>query len=191
MTIYTRRGDSGQTDLFSGERVAKSGLRIETYGTVDELNANIGCLLAGLPDGQEAVRAELTDVQSRLFSIGSRLATTTGSEAETRIPAWEPEAVALLEAAIDRMQSALPALEGFILPGGAECAARAHVSRTVCRRAERCLVRFLDSVTIESNAPLACVEVYLNRLSDYLFALARHLNHAAGKSDIRWRESED
>jgi cob(I)alamin adenosyltransferase len=186
MKIYTGSGDRGRTSLFSGERVPKDHRRIEAYGDLDELNSVLGALsaaTAGLP----AVQAELGEIQSDLFHLGSWLATTPDAPAAAALTPIDPRRSVRLEAAIDRMESGLPPLRGFILPGGHPSAAWAHVARTVCRRAERRVV----GLAAEEGPPGADEQVqraivYLNRLSDYLFVLARHLNRAQGVDDVRW-----
>ena len=188
MKLYTKRGDAGLTDLYGGQRVGKDHLRVEAYGTVDELNSLLGLVLSGggLPDGFDAV---LGNVQSRLFEIGSDLATPAadgGSSPAQRaraggVPRVDAEAVADLETQIDRACAELPAMRHFILPGGSELSARLHVARTVCRRAERTCVALTHHEPIGEQ-----VIVYLNRLSDLLFALARRANLAAGIDDVPW-----
>jgi cob(I)alamin adenosyltransferase len=176
MKVYTRTGDSGETSLFSGGRVAKDNPRIEAYGTVDELNSVLGLLLTeALPDASvEHLRA----VQAVLFSIGGALA-----DVEGRLPR-DPEAWATgpLEAWIDAMDAELGELRSFILPGGCRGAALAHVARTVCRRAER-------RVLLIPGAPPGIVP-FLNRLSDALFVLARSLNARLGIADPEWRSRD-
>lgn len=171
--IYTKGGDSGETSLYSGGRVAKSDLRIEAYGTVDELNSVLGLLSA--EEVPEAVSRRLADIQSALFSIGSRLADAE-ARLETDPDAWSSGE---LESWIDEMESELPELRVFVLPGGCREAALAHVARTLCRRAERRVVAI-------DRAPDGVVP-YLNRLSDALFVLARWLNRDAGFPDVEWR----
>lgn len=187
MKIYTRRGDGGQTDLFSGERVSKGDGRLDAYGTVDELNANLARLAAALPDALAAAAAEVRRFQSDLFAIGSNLATTAGTAAAARVPALPAERVPEMEAAIDRLQAGLPELRHFILPGGHDGAIQAHVARTVCRRAERAVVRLMAGEEGSTDPRVAGVVLYLNRLSDYLFALARACNASAGIADQEWR----
>ena len=185
MKIYTGSGDRGKTSLFSGERVSKGDLRIEAYGDVDELNAMLGALAAAGPAEAPGLGEEIQRIQSDLFHIGAWLATTPDSPSAHMLERLSEDAARLLEADIDRMEEGLPALRGFILPGGHGAAAWAHVARTVCRRAERRVVRLADR---ESHAePLAAVLVYLNRLSDYLFVLSRHINRIAAVEDIFWK----
>jgi cob(I)alamin adenosyltransferase len=171
--IVTRTGDDGTTGLGDGSRVAKDSPRIEAIGAVDELNSSLGVLLAEpLPDD---VAALLTGIQHDLFDLGGELS----------VPGYAAVAdahVARLEEAVARFNADLPPLKEFILPGGSRAAALAHVSRTVCRRAERALVRL--AVVESVNEP---VRKYLNRLSDLMFVLARVLNAAYGNADVLWK----
>ena len=185
MKIYTGSGDRGKTSLFSGERVAKNNLRTEAYGDLDELNSCLGALTAALEESHESV-AEIRQIQSDLFHIGACLATTPGSPSAAALEAFDEQKSRSLETAIDRMDQYLPQLKGFILPGGRMTSALAHVARTVCRRAERHVVGLSES----GQRPDAYqpVLVYLNRLSDYLFVLARYCNHLAGEEDILWKK---
>lgn len=186
MKIYTGSGDRGKTSLFSGERVTKAHERIEAYGDLDELNSCIGALAAAVPD-QPSVQAELTAVQSDLFGIGAWLATLPGSPAAAALVPLDPARSRALEVAIDRMEEELPRLRGFILPGGHPTAAWAHLARTVCRRTERRVVALAAGEPPEADSPLEGAIVYLNRLSDYFFVLARHLNRTRGIEDVPWK----
>jgi cob(I)alamin adenosyltransferase len=186
MKIYTGTGDSGKTGLFSGERISKGDSRIEAYGDVDELNSVLGALGAVLPDAADDARAELEKIQSTLFRIGARLATASDSPSVSVLPEVTPDDAAFLETAIDRMEDRLPPLGGFILPGGCMASAWAHVARSVCRRAERHVVRLAEGQ--DAPVSLKAIVVYLNRLSDYLFVLARHLNHLQGEPDHLWEK---
>ena len=182
MKIYTKTGDGGETGLFAGPRVAKDAPRIEAYGAVDELNAVIGLARAG--GGPAALDRLLRRIQNELFDLGAELATPRAAEqGQVRIGGSHIEA---LETEIDRSQQGLPPLRQFILPGGTQLAARLHVARTVCRRAERRVVT-LARVADETVSETAVV--YLNRLSDFLFVLARHANHEAGHDDVAWQPS--
>ena len=180
MKIYTRTGDKGQTSLLGGTRVAKDDLRIEAYGTVDELNSHLGMLrdLAAPNHG-----ALLIKIQNTLFAIGSRLA--SGSEEEAakfKVPAVGEDDISELEAAMDTMDAELEPMRNFILPGGHPAVSQAHICRTVCRRAERRVVQ------LSGEAQLSEVIVrYLNRLSDLLFMMARHLGHIHGVADVPWK----
>ena len=181
MKIYTRTGDDGTTGLFGGRRVAKSDPRIECYGTVDELNATLG-LAAATAGAPRELSAMLAQIQNELFVIGSHLATPQDDTRRlAQVPDLDESAIARLESQIDAADAELPPLRNFILPGGAEAAARLHLARTVCRRAERLLVAFAGEEAIE---PL--VLRYLNRLSDWLFVYARWCNHRAGVADVPW-----
>jgi len=173
MKVYTKTGDTGETSLFSGGRVVKDDPRIEAYGTIDELNSVLGLLLT--TPVPESAASELRDVQSSLFVIGSVLADADGKLDQDE-SAWK---TAPLEAWIDDMDDSLDDLRAFILPGGSEGAALAHVGRTVCRRAERRVL------AVEDVRP--GVVAYLNRLSDALFVLARFLNARLGIAETEWR----
>lgn len=177
--IYTGTGDRGTTSLVGGERVSKAHQRIESYGTVDELNSFIGLLVSALEAGED--RDFLSFVQHKLFTIGSYLATdqeTTALKVESRVT---PESISRLEREIDRIDAALPQLRAFVLPGGCRSASLAHVCRAVCRRAERQIYRLAESEPVEE--PLL---VFMNRLSDYLFVLARKECIAHDGKEIIW-----
>src|SRR6185312_5966989 len=178
MKIYTKTGDDGTTGLVGGSRVSKSDARIECYGTVDELNAALG--LAGVVASPELL-PELRRIQADLFTIGSHLATPAGSSHRTSLPVLDESIIEQLEARIDATTARLPGLRHFILPGGCEFAARLHLARTICRRAERLVIGLPD----QSHAP-ALVVRYLNRLSDWLFTEARLANHVEGVEDVIW-----
>ena len=181
MKIYTRRGDNGSTGLFGGGRTSKDDVRVEAYGTVDELNAVIGDALNHV--AERAVVRRLRRVQSDLFAIGAHLATPppAGGRRAPALPDLPAERVAAMESWIDEAMSATPPLRNFILPAGGPGASGLHVARAVCRRAERRVV------TLAASAPVAPEIVrYLNRLSDYLFAAARQENAATGGLDIEW-----
>lgn len=188
MKIYTGSGDRGKTSLFSGERVAKDDARIEAYGDLDELNAAIGVLVASLPGACDDLRQELQKIQSDLFAVGAWLATSPGAPAAASLRPLDPDGAAGLEGGIDRLDASLPPLAGFILPGGHAGAAWAHVARTVCRRTERRVVRLAAGVTEAAAAEqMKRAIVYLNRLSDYFFVLARHINRVQGIEDRLWK----
>ena len=181
MKIYTRTGDDGTTGLFGGRRVAKSDPRIECYGTVDELNATLG-LAAAAAELPDKLGAMLAQVQNELFVIGSHLATPQDDTRRlAQVPDLDESAIKRLESQIDAADAELPPLRNFILPGGSEAAARLHLARTVCRRAERLLVEFSGEQAVEP-----VVLRYLNRLSDWLFVYARWCNHKAGMADVPW-----
>jgi len=181
--IYTRTGDGGDTGLFGGGRVPKHDRRVEAYGQVDELNAAIGFALAQEP--RTFCRELLETVQKDLFTIGAELATPDPEKLAKALggPPLGRAQVAALEAAIDRYEPQLPALQQFILPGGVPKGAALHLARTVCRRAERAVVQLLRA---QETGGLSSVVPYLNRLSDLLFVLARVANHAAGASEVQW-----
>ena len=175
--IYTRGGDAGETSLGDGSRVSKLDARIAAYGTVDELNAVVGVILAGgCPDG---IRAVLLRVQNELFDLGADLSVPMAGDARLRVTQQQ---VDRLETDCDRFNADLPELKSFVLPGGSPAASRLHVARTVCRRAER--EAHVAAGTASVN-PLALV--YLNRLSDLLFILARAANAADGHEEPLWR----
>jgi cob(I)alamin adenosyltransferase len=177
--IYTKTGDDGTTGLGGGQRVAKDALRIETFGTVDELNAHIGVAIAS---GLEAtLSADLTRLQNELFHLGSDLCVLETDKSSRPVPHIEEKHVRALETAIDRMTEVLGPLANFILPGGSVGAAQLHVARTVCRRAERLAVALARQETIGS-----WVIAYLNRLSDALFVMARWENRHRGVADVTW-----
>ena len=178
MKIYTTSGDDGTTGLFGGERTRKDDARIECYGTMDEINAAVGLAAVVAPD---PMRAQLREVQSDLFMIGSHLATPQESPSATKLPPLDDSIVSRLEMQIDTADSQLPKLRQFILPGGCEPAARLHFARTVCRRGERLLVAFSQDRPVP-----AVIVTYMNRLSDWLFVMARLANQQSNVSDIPW-----
>jgi len=189
MKIYTGSGDRGKTSLFSGERVSKSDPLVEAYGDVDELNSILGGLAASLPPEEGELVEEIQQIQSVLLHIGARLAVTPGSPVSAELEEITEEHSKGLESAIDRMDESLPTLKDFVLPGGHISAAWAHVARAVCRRAERHVVRLPTTQTAsEDSEQLRNVVVYLNRLSDYLFVVARLCNQIHGLSDTPWKK---
>ena len=175
--IYTRAGDAGETSLGDGSRVSKLDCRIGAFGTVDELNAALGVVLAG--DCPPQIRAALERVQNELFDVGADLSVPWGVTDRLRV---DQTLVDRLEQECDRFNADLPELKSFVLPGGSEAAVRLHVARTVCRRAERDAL-----VAAASHAVDPLVLVYLNRLSDLLFILARTANAVAGYEEPLWR----
>jgi cob(I)alamin adenosyltransferase len=181
MKIYTKTGDGGDTGLFGGPRVSKDAPRIEAYGTVDELNSVLGMArAAGLAIEFDA---PLGQIQNDLFALGAQLATPNPPAHDTALIG--PGQIAALEAAIDHLEAGLEPLKQFILPGGAPAAALLHFARTVCRRAERRLV----TLSHDSATPIdGLLVVYLNRLSDLLFVMARAVNRAAGSPDVPWQK---
>jgi cob(I)alamin adenosyltransferase len=184
MKVYTGTGDQGKTSLFSGERIAKDDFRIDAYGDIDELNACVGGLAAALEgvDGAEAARERLEAIQSDLFQVGAWLATTPGSAAADHLTPFRDDRRTWLEAQIDEMDAGLEPLNVFILPGGHASAAWAHLARTVCRRAERRVIGLSRQQGLGFPGAQEMM-VYLNRLSDYFFVLARHCNRLAGVQD--------
>jgi cob(I)alamin adenosyltransferase len=179
--IYTKTGDKGSTSLIGGTKVPKSHLRIEAYGTVDELNSYIGLCRDLLDD--EHSKNILQEIQDRLFTIGSSLACDPEKEPKMKIPDLHEEDVVLLENEIDKMNEVIPPMKSFILPGGHPTVSHLHIARCVCRRAERCCVRLeMEKVEVEP-----VVIKYLNRLSDYLFILARNTSFQLNSPEIPWK----
>lgn len=183
MKIYTRTGDDGTTGLIGGDRVRKSDPRLECYGTVDELNAALGLVQVIAP---AELKSMVEPVQNDLFVIGSHLAAPENDPtAQKHLPLLDENMIARLEMQIDESETDLPKLRYFILPGGTELAARLHLARTVCRRAERLIVDFSWERPIHP-----VIVTYLNRLSDWLFVQARLANHQAGVDDIPWKPTK-
>ncbi|MCZ7556534.1 MAG: cob(I)yrinic acid a,c-diamide adenosyltransferase [Bacteroidia bacterium] len=182
MKIYTRTGDTGMTGLFGGRRVGKDSARIEAYGTVDELNAQLGVARALSEDAELAQR--ITALQNDLFVLGADLATPIDME-KTSVKRIEQRHIDRIETAIDDIEEKLDPIRYFILPGGHAAAAQLHACRTICRRAERCIVHLaaLEEVS-DTNVR------FINRLSDYLFVLARYANKLRGQDDIRWMQED-
>ena len=179
MKIYTKTGDAGETSLFDGSRVSKTDLRVDAYGEVDELNACLGAARSACQDAD--LRDALAAIQQQLFAVGARLADPSVKIAERVTKAGVREAdVEGLEQLIDRLETELPPLRRFILPGGGEAGAWLHVSRTVCRRAERRVIG------LGAGAAEPIVVRYLNRLSDLLFVMARAANHRQGVPETEW-----
>ena len=182
MKIYTKTGDKGTTSLVGGTRVPKTHIRLEAYGTVDELSSNLGLLVTYLPDEQDKVF--LQQVQNILFSVGSQLATDQEKTELKAASVITGEQVESVEREIDRLDALLPPLAAFILPGGSRGAAVCHVCRTVCRRAERRILALAEQVEITAE-----LLSYMNRLSDYLFVLSRKMNQDEKKVEIFWNNS--
>lgn len=181
MKIYTKVGDGGKTSLIGGTKVPKSHIRIESYGTVDELNCHIGLCADQLPF--DDIRTTLKEIQDRLFTIGSSLACDPDKEPLMKMPDLIEEDIHLLEQEIDRMNEALPPMKFFIIPGGHVAVSHLHVARCVCRRAERACVSLQENEAyIEPR-----VIRYLNRLSDYLFVLSRYAGHLFQVPEQPWR----
>jgi cob(I)alamin adenosyltransferase len=181
LKIYTKTGDGGKTSLIGGTKVSKSHLRIETYGTIDELNSYIG--LVGDMIADTASKVILKEIQDRLFTVGSSLACDPHKEPLMKIPDLKENDVELLEKEIDKMNEALPPMKFFVLPGGHPAVSTTHVARCVCRRAERLCVNmqehelFVDALVIK----------YVNRLSDYLFVLSRYIAHLLKVEEVAWK----
>lgn len=185
MKIYTKTGDAGQTGLFSGTRITKYDLRLHAYGTLDELNSHLGLLRDQIPTDWEEVRAELLQVQSDLFALGSHMANDLPEMVE-RLPHIDLSWIERLEAAIDRMELELEPMRNFLLPGGHVLVSQCHVVRTVARRAERWVVQLHDRQTEDSvQLPLPTM-AYLNRLSDYAFVLSRWIGKRIDAPEIPW-----
>jgi cob(I)alamin adenosyltransferase len=181
LKIYTKTGDKGTTSLIGGTKVSKSHIRIESYGTVDELNSWIGVISDHSNDNASC--EALKEIQDRLFTIGSSLACDPDKEPKLKIPDLHEHDIEYMEKEIDRMNESLPDMKAFILPGGAPAVSFAHVGRCVCRRAERiCVGMVEENMEVE---PL--VIKYLNRLSDYLFVLARYLGYLLKTDEVQWK----
>ena len=191
--VYTRTGDKGTTSLVGGVRIKKSDIRLEAYGTVDELSAHLGLLIAMMPesklsdDGMSRIDTErqaLIRVQNNLFNVCTHLATD-----QSQTPLYPSAKLAdgeteFLEHEVDRLMSLLPERQGFVLPGGTPAAAQAHVARTVCRRAERRIAALAEVADVGEE-----IQQYVNRLSDYLFVLAKIINFNSGQAEIIWQNA--
>ena len=180
--VYTRTGDKGMTSLVGGVRIKKSNVRLEAYGTVDELSAHLGMLVALLPEGDD--RNNVIRVQNNLFNVCTHLATD-----QSQTPLYPSAHLAegeteFLEAEVDRMMGLLPERQGFVLPGGTQAAAQAHVARTVCRRAERRIAALAEVAEVGVD-----IQQYVNRLSDYLFVLAKIINFNNNQTEILWQNA--
>ena len=180
--IYTKTGDKGITSLVGGTRVGKTHIRLEAYGTVDELNSNLGFLVTYLSDERD--RNFVQQVQDKLFFVGSYLATDREKTELHQASIISSELVEIMEHEIDRLDGMLPPLSFFVLPGGSRGAAVCHICRTVCRRAERRILTLAEQVEISSE-----LLAYINRLSDYLFVLSRKINQDEKKGEIFWNNS--
>lgn len=179
MKLYTKTGDKGKTALFGSARVQKDHARIECYGQVDELNSVLGIALAKQTD--EKLDGMLEAIQQSLFNLGSDLATPLDSKYADKVKRIASEQIKLLEKWIDELQAHVKPFTNFILPGGSETSAFLHLARTVCRRAERACVSLMATEDIGGNP-----QIYLNRLSDFLFIAARYSNEVKGVADIEW-----
>ena len=179
--IYTKTGDKGSTSLIGGVRVPKNHIRIEAYGTIDELNSQLGVVNDSVQD--ETLKGQIREIQDRLFTIGSILATSPEKEVKMKIPDLHQSDIEFLEKSIDQMNEELPAMRSFILPGGFLASSFAHVARCICRRAERISVGMQQ----EGEEIPALIIQYLNRLSDFLFVVARYIAFKAGAEETPWR----
>jgi cob(I)alamin adenosyltransferase len=189
MKIYTGTGDRGKTNLFSGERVNKSSPRLMAYGDLDELNSVMGAVAAAVGDANPAQIKEIQTIQALVLSIGAWLATTPGSSATQFLKPFTDEPAKQLESSIDRMNASLTELKQFILPGGHLSASLAHMARCVCRRTERRVIALVEAEDGRAGPTetMGHILVFLNRLSDYLFVLARFCNHLHGRKDVLWK----
>jgi len=179
MKIYTKTGDKGNTSLFTGTRVPKHHIRIESYGTVDELNSVLG--LVRDQDMDAHSKESLIQIQDKLFTVGAILATEPKKDNRLKIPRIEEEDIQFLEQEIDQMNENLPPMTHFILPGGHTTVSYCHVARTTCRRAERMISYLHEKEPVPEN-----VIAYINRLSDYLFVLARKLSKQLNAEEVKW-----
>ncbi|WP_020595253.1 cob(I)yrinic acid a,c-diamide adenosyltransferase [Spirosoma panaciterrae] len=180
MKIYTKTGDKGQTGLIGGRRVSKADLRIDTYGTIDELNAWLG-LVRDQPVN-ESRKDILKDIQDRLFTMGAELATDPEKASKRPIPSITADDIQVLELAMDNMDAELPELRAFILPGGHQAVSFCHLARTVCRRAERLVITLHEQSPVDER-----VLQYINRLSDYLFVLGRKMAQELSSEEVIWK----
>lgn len=179
--IYTKTGDKGGTSLIGGVRVSKSNIRIDAYGTVDELNSYIGMVSDLVTD--EKVITQLREIQDRLFTLGAELATAPDKDVKMKLPDLHASDITWLEDRIDEMNEVLPEMRSFIIPGGNLGSSTCHVARTVCRRAERICVAMYDNSEHVPDFVIA----YLNRLSDYLFTLCRYISYINNAPEVPWR----
>ena len=183
--IYTKTGDAGETALIGGTRIPKSHIRIEAYGTVDELNSWFGVIRDHIQDA--SLNLSLASVQNTLFVVGSQLATDPDKNIKMNLPALTDQEIHMLESSIDAMESKLPELKNFVLPGGHPASSFIHVARCVCRRAERICVQMQE---LEFSVQPIVIR-YLNRLSDYFFILSRHLAQIMGATEVLWKGRDD
>lgn len=183
MKIYTKTGDDGTTSLFGGDRLLKSDIRVEAYGSIDELNSFLGLLI--LKVNQSEIKNYLTSIQHILFNIGSVIA-TVDEKYIAKLPPLHSSDIDSLEQSMDSMNEVLPPMTNFILPGGGEAATMAHVCRTICRRTERNLV-YLSSQNKEEQGLLFSIK-FLNRLSDYFFVLSRNLTQLNSENEVIWKK---
>lgn len=182
--LYTRTGDKGTTALVGGERVKKNSVRLEAYGTLDEFSSFLGCVLSD-PRCPEELKGQMIEIQTMLFNLGSYLATKPVEGSEPHVAGLDDEDLEKLEGWIDALDEQTPPLKLFVLPGGCMASARAHVARTVCRRAERRVYDLAEESYVDPR-----LLRYINRLSDYLFAVARYFNFIEGVEEIVWRRKK-
>lgn len=180
--VYTKTGDKGKTSLVGGTRVSKTHIRLEAYGTVDELNAQLGLLITYLTDEHD--RTFLLNIQNLLFAVGSHLATDQEKTALRQASILTDNHIEEIEHEIDLIDNSLPPLQAFVIPGGSRGASVCHVCRTVCRRAERRILELSEGYTVSSE-----VIAFINRLSDYLFVLSRKINHTEKVNEIFWNNT--
>lgn len=181
MKIYTKTGDSGKTSMLGGKRVSKSCLEMEAIGEVDELNAFLGILIEEIEDDFKLEKNKLINIQNCLFVIGANLAAVQTDL--KKINKLGNKEIKKLETWIDKMDSELPKLKNFILPGGSEESAKSFYARAICRRAERCVIKLEEKYKLDAN-----IKKYLNRLSDLLFVLGRWLNYKSGVEEVKWKK---
>jgi cob(I)alamin adenosyltransferase len=187
MAIFTGGGDRGKTSLFSGERVAKHHCRVEAYGEVDELNSWLGAVTAVIDPKLPDLVREIQDIQSSLLNIGAWLSVTPGSSVENHLKPFSDDKIRNLEIMIQNIETKLPDLNNFLLPGGHMSSAFLHISRCVCRRVERRVVSLVEKADSIGSENFKHIIVFLNRLSDYLFVLARFCNQQYGTTEILWK----
>lgn len=180
--LYTSTGDAGMTSLVGGTRVRKNSDRLEAYGTLDEFSSALGIVVA-MPDCDEYSRDRLLDIQNTLFNLGGYLACEVKDGEQPQAWGLTNQQISDLEKEIDRLDAATPKVNAFVLPGGTLLSAHTHLARTICRRAERCVVTLMERVYVDPN-----LLKYINRLSDYLFILARYFNYRAGIDEIIWKK---
>ena len=182
-SIYTKTGDQGETGLVGGERRKKSDLTIQLYGEVDELNAHVGLALSLMQLAPEEIQKFIHELQAALFDLGANLACPPEHRKKFKLPTLSPKLVGQMEQFIDQYSAILPPLKNFVLPGGGIAGSQWHVCRTVCRRLERELVQSLAA--LPQHLPAGAL-IFINRLSDYFFMLARYTNHLEKKNEILW-----
>ncbi len=181
--LYTGGGDAGTTSLVGGERVKKNSVRLDAYGTLDEFSAFLGAVAADDKACTEEVKGQLLSIQNMLFNLGAYLATQAPEGEQPKVAGLDDAQIQRLEGWIDALDEQTPKIRAFVLPGGCKAAAKAHIARTVCRRAERRVLDLADTAYLDP-----ALLRYLNRLSDYLFILARYLNFMAGEEEIVWKK---